>query len=359
MTAHYRNGDFPPWVTATATVGVGGGSAQLSPNNSPTESSYPKVKHENMTQFGLYGNLPTVSYSNVTGITGPANYHTADTIPPTPVAQSFSPQSPHSQYSSTTGSFEPYNATPVVRHSIIYAPFAGAPTRDGPPSTLTHGTPGPVSSQLLANNSPTQSSYPKTNHENPTQFGMHGNLPTVPYPNATGVTGYTAVHYHTANTIPPIPVTQAFSPQSQYSQYPGTTGSVKPHNETPNVHHSILYAPFAASSTQIGPPVPPKDGAPATHSRTLANRVTYNPSPRGPEYAEASVSAQAPEHAEASVSAQAPVYLGGTYNANANPKGKDHENTVLPTGNPKKTISEGLSTIFTKRLLNVGGSRIG
>ena len=210
------------------------------------------------------------------------------------------------------------------------------PLPNSPPTESSYVGGGPVMAQLSPNNSPTESSFPRSNHENPTQFGVHGNLPTVPYPNTTGVTGYTVVHYHTAETIPPIPVTQAFSPQSQHSQYPDTTGSVKPHNATPNVHHSILYAPFAASSTQIGPPLPPKHGAPATHSRTLSNGATYNPSPKGPEHAEASVSAQAPEYAEASVSAQAPVYPDGTYNANENPKGEDHENTVLPTGNPEK-----------------------
>lgn len=238
MATHYRNGGLPPCTTATGGVGDNSVNAQLLPNSSPTESSY------------VGGGL--------------------------------------------------------------------------------------VMAQLSPNNSPTESSYPRTNHENPTQFGVHGNLPTVPLSNATGITGYTVVHYHTADTIPPIPVTQAFSPQSPHSQYPGTTGPVKPHYSTPNVHHSILYAPFAASSTQISPPLPTSHGAPATHSRTLADGLTYNTPPKGPEYAEASVPAQAPEYAKTSVSAHAPVYPGGTYNANENTKGKEYENTVLPTGNPEK-----------------------
>jgi len=51
-----------PWVAAI--VGVSD-KAQLSPNNSPTQSSYPNAQYENPARFGVHGNLPTASYTNV------------------------------------------------------------------------------------------------------------------------------------------------------------------------------------------------------------------------------------------------------------------------------------------------------
>ena len=84
--AHYLNGGLPPWETAP--VGVGDGSVK-SPLVSPTQGAYP----ENPTQVGVYGNLPTVPYSNPTGVTGytSAGYDIGDSIPPTPAQ--FSPLS--------------------------------------------------------------------------------------------------------------------------------------------------------------------------------------------------------------------------------------------------------------------------
>ena len=129
MAAHYRNGGLPPWA-------AGGGNSVKAPLLSndynagsgvtyPPTNSDPKAQYENPTQFGVYGNLPpsntqtTTPYSNVTGMTGytGASYHTATSIPPTPPAHPMSPQPQtlgrHSQYTSTTSSYEPYGAPNV------------------------------------------------------------------------------------------------------------------------------------------------------------------------------------------------------------------------------------------------------
>jgi hypothetical protein len=117
-------------------TGVGDSSVKA-PLPLPSANSgvtYPLTQHENPTQFGVYGNLPpsnthsTAPYSNATGYTA-ATYHTANTIPQTPPPQTLSPQPRHSHYSSTTTSFEPYNARtsvynapPNVYNAIQYAP---------------------------------------------------------------------------------------------------------------------------------------------------------------------------------------------------------------------------------------------
>ena len=86
MAAHYCKGGLPPW--ATAPVGDGDGSIK-SPLVSPTQGADP----ENPTQVGVYGKLPTVPYSNPTGVTAytAEGYHTGDSILPTP--PQFSPPS--------------------------------------------------------------------------------------------------------------------------------------------------------------------------------------------------------------------------------------------------------------------------
>jgi hypothetical protein len=131
MAGHYRNGGLPPWSTATVGVGDGSVKAQMLPNNSPIQGSYPKAQYENPTPFGVYGNLPAVPYSNTTDVT--SDY--SATIPPTPITPSLSPQPQNSQHSGITGSFEPYNGTPSVHHSIAYARSVATPTQTGPPSS--------------------------------------------------------------------------------------------------------------------------------------------------------------------------------------------------------------------------------
>jgi hypothetical protein len=137
MAEHYRNGGLPPWSTATADVGVGDGSvkAQMLPNNSPIQSSYPKAQYEKPTPFGVHGNLPAVQYSKTTDVTSDESA----TMPPTPITPSLSPQPQHSQHSGNTGSFEPYDGAPRVRHSIVYARSVGTPLQS-PPLSLPHGT---------------------------------------------------------------------------------------------------------------------------------------------------------------------------------------------------------------------------
>jgi hypothetical protein len=154
MAGHYRNGGLPPWSTTTVGVGDGLVGAQMLSNTSPTQIPYPNAQYENPTQFGMYSNLPTVPYSNVTGVTGytSGDYHSANAIPPAPVTTSLSPQPQRLQYSGTTGSFEPYDGTPGVRHFIVYARSVAAPTQTGPPLSPTRGPPanhgGAISSAM-------------------------------------------------------------------------------------------------------------------------------------------------------------------------------------------------------------------
>jgi hypothetical protein len=235
MAGHYRNGGLPPWSTATVGVGDGPVKAQMLSNTSPSQGSYPKAQYENPTPFGVYGNLPAAPYSNVTDVT--SDY--SATILPTPIAPSLSPQPQHSQYSGTTGSFGPYNSTPGVRHSIVYARSVAIPTQTGPASS-----------------------------------------------------------------------------------------------------------PISGPATQTRPLASPTPGAPSPYGGALANPATYNSTPTRPENAETSGSAQGPayyggtdrgpEHVEASSSAQAPAYFGGPYSANEYPKDKDQGHAVPPTGNPTK-----------------------
>jgi hypothetical protein len=279
MAAHYRNGGLPPWATATVGVGDGSVKAQMLSNNSPTQGWYPKAQYENPTQFGVHGNLPTVPptvpYSNATGVTGytSADYHSAITIPPTPVTPSLSPQPRHSQYSSTTGSFEPYNSTPNVRHSIVYARPVSTPTQTGPPSSPSHVTPA-----------------------------HHGSAPS----SATSF------------------ATQARLPSS-------------PTHGAPSFYGGALVNPVIYNS----PPTRPENFEASGSARVPAY---YGAPHKGPEHVEASSFAQAPaysggphgglEYVEASGSAQAPAYSGDPYSANEYPKGKEY--TVPPAGNPEK-----------------------
>ena len=116
-----------PWVAAI--VGVSD-KAQLSPNNSPNQSSYPKTQYENPARFGVYGKLPTASYTNVRDV---SDY---TVMPPLP------PQTRHSQYIFELREFlQPYNAAPSMRHSTVYARPVSTPTLTDPPTSPIHGTP--------------------------------------------------------------------------------------------------------------------------------------------------------------------------------------------------------------------------
>jgi len=257
MAAHYHNGGLPPLVASTAGVDD---KAQLSPNSTPSQSSYPKAQYENLTQFGVYGNLPSVPYTTVTDVTDYTG------TPP------LSPQPRHSQYSNTGSSFEPYHAAPTVRHSIVYARPLSTPTQTDPPTSSIHGTP---------------------------------------------------------------------------------------------IHHVGALPNAQTYPTQSGSLSSPTHGAHSFYGGGQINAVTYNSPPRRPEYAEASGSVQGPaysgglhrepEHVEASGPAQAlaytgdphsandspatgpeyaeaPAYSGGPYGANDYPRGKDQEYTVPSTG---------------------------
>jgi len=97
---------------------------------------------------------------------------------------------------------------------------------------------------------PTNNSNPKAQYENPTQFGVYGNLPpldtsdtqsTYPYSNATGVTADTAASCHTASNVPPTPPPQPRSPQPQHSQHTSTTGSFESDGALPNTYNANAY----------------------------------------------------------------------------------------------------------------------
>jgi hypothetical protein len=85
--------------------------------------------------------------------------------------------------------------------------------------------PGSIEAPLLPNdyNASSGETYSPSQNENPTQFGVYGNLPpsnaqsTGPYSNATGVTDYTAASYYITNTIPPTPPPKSPSTLPQHS----------------------------------------------------------------------------------------------------------------------------------------------
>jgi len=96
-------------------------------------------------------------------------------------------------------------------------------------------------------------SNPKAQHENPTQFGVYGNVPPSNtqtmglYSNATGMAGYTGASYHTANTISSTPPLQSSSPQPQaigHSQYMSMTSSYEPYG-APQTMYNPNPTPYA------------------------------------------------------------------------------------------------------------------
>jgi len=208
-----------------------------------------------------------------------------------------------------------------------------------PPWAAT--TPGdPVKAPLLHNdyNANTGVTYPATHntqnsgpHENPSQFGVYGNLPpsntqsTAPYSNATGQTGFTAASYHTAGSVPQSPPPQSLSPHLRHSHYSTTTASFEPYNAplnpsgSPGLYTPAPYAPPAGAPTQYSAPSSPSP-APGTPAPYGAAPAYDAPSP----------------HTEAGGSGPAPSYSGGPYGANQYPKEKGWEYTSPPTEYPPK-----------------------
>jgi len=148
-----------------------------------------------------------------------------------------------------------------------------------------------------------QNPGPQAQYNNPSQFGVYGNLPpsntqpTGPYSNAIGQTGYTAATYPNANSVPLSP-----PPQPRHSHYSTTTA--------PNVYNTTPNAP----PTQYGAPSAPAPGTPGPYDAAPTYDSTL----------------KAPPHAEASGSTPAPSYSGAPYDANQYPKEKGWEYTAPP-----------------------------
>ena len=122
MATHYREGGLPPW--AVTPVGDGDGSVK-SPMVSPTQGANP----ENPTQVDVYGNLPTVPYSNPVNATGytVAGYHTGDSVPPTygaPVPQGTPAHAPT------------YDSPPKAPEYVETSGSAQAPAYSGDPESV-------------------------------------------------------------------------------------------------------------------------------------------------------------------------------------------------------------------------------
>jgi hypothetical protein len=296
MAEHYRSGGLPPWSTATVGVGDDSVKAQVLPNNAPTQGSYPKAQYEDPTPFGVYRNLPAVPYSNATGVT--SDY--SATIPPTPITPSLSPEPQHSQYSGSgaTASFEPYNSTPSVRHSIAYARSLATPT------------------QTILPLSPKSSAMAYATQTRPLSSATYG---------APSFYGGAQANPVTYNSPPPRPENAEAPGSARGPAYYGGADRGPGHVEASGFARALAYSggPYSANDSP----------------------------PKGPDYVEASGSAQAPpysggpysannakgpEYVEASGSVQAPAYSGGPYSANEYPKGKDQEYAVPPAGNPTK-----------------------
>jgi len=257
MAAHYHNGGLPPLVASTAGVDD---KAQLSPNSTPSQSSYPKAQYENPTQFGVYGNLPSVPYTTVTDVTDYTG------TPP------LSPQPRHSQYSNTGSSFEPYHAAPTVRHSIVYARPLSTPTQTDPPTSSIHGT--PIHHGGALPNAQTYATQPGS-LSSPTH-GVHSFY------------GGGQINAVTYNSPPRRPEYAEASGSAQDPVYSGGPHGVPEHVEAGGSVHALAYTVDPHSANDL----------PAT----------------GPEYAEA------------------PAYSGGPYGANEYPRGKDQEYTVPSAG---------------------------
>ena len=269
MAAHYHNGGSPPWATATG--GVGDGAVKVQSNDSPSQSPYPKAQYGDPTQFGVYGNLPTAPYSSATNVTGypGADFHSAT---PTPVTPSLSPQPRHSQYSTTTASFEPYNANPSVRHSIVYARSVATPT-PSVPAPDTYGAPsfygGALSNAAVYNSPPNRPGYTEAN--GPAQGPVYSGGP------------------HRG------PEHVEASGSAQALAYSGG-----------------LYSAYDA---------PPKGPEYAE-----ANGSAQAPAYFGGPYSTNDFPVKGPEYAEA------PAYSGGPYGANEYPRGKDQGYTSPSAG---------------------------
>ena len=211
---------------------------------------------------------------------------------------------------------------------------------------------GSVKAPLLSNDYnagsgvtyPPMNSDPKAQCENPTQFGVYGNVPpsntqtTGPYSNTTG---YTRASYHTAASVPPTPPPQSFTPQPQpqtigsHSQYTSTAsyepyGAPGVHSPPPNAYNALPnanaynpppgpYAPPSTGPAQYSAPAPPSPGVQSPQSAVPA----YESPTKGHGYPEPSGS-------------HLPAYSGGTFTAYDYPKEKGWEYTSPPVGSPPK-----------------------
>jgi len=246
-----------------------------------------------------------------------------------------------------------------------YGPMAAHYRNGGLPPWAAAGG-GGVKAPLLQNDYNANSgvsypptSNPKAQYENPAQFGVYGNVPpsntqtTGVYSNATGMTGYTAASYHTANTVSSTPPPQSFSPQPQtiaHSQYTSTASSYEPYGAPQTMYNAnpSQYRPPSSGPTptpygaQMSPvPQSPYGAVPGYDSPTkgpMYAEPAYDSPSKAPMYAEPAYDSpsKAPTYTEPSGSAPAPSYSGGAYGANQYPKDKGWEYTAPPAGSPTK-----------------------
>jgi len=258
----------------------------LSPNNSPTQSSYPKAQYENPTQFGVYSDLSTAPYKAVTDVTDYTG---------TP---SLSPQPQHSQYSNTASSFEPNNAAPTVRHSIVYARPLSIPTQTNRPTSSIHGTPAHHGGVLPnAQTYATQTSSLSSHTHGAHSFYGRGQI--------------NAVTYNSPSKRP------EYAETSGPAQGPVHSGGPPEHVEASGPAQALVY--------------------------TGDSHSVNDSTPKEPEYVEASGSSHAPAYSVGPYGAndlpargpeytEAPAYSGGPYSANDYPRGKEQRYTVPSAG---------------------------
>jgi len=181
-------------------------------------------------------------------------------------------------------------------------------------------------------------SNPKAQHENPTQFGVYGNVPPSNtqtmglYSNATGMAGYMGASYHTANTVSSTPPPQSSSPQPQaigHSQYMSMTSSYEPYG-APQTMYNPNPTPYAPPPTAPTPTLYRAHQSPAPGSQSPYSAVpTYVPTYDSPSR---------PMSVEANGSVAAPAYSGsgGAFGTNEYRKDKGWEYTAPPVGSPTK-----------------------
>ena len=285
MAAYYRNGGLPPCVAATAGVGD---KAQLSPNNLPTQSSYPKAQYENPARFGQYGNPSTVPHTTVTDVTDETG-----TLP-------LSPQPQQSQFSNTAIS----NAAPTVRHSIVYARPLSTPTQTDPPLSPIHGTPAHYGGALPNTQTyATQTSSLSSPIHGAHSFYRGGQANTVTY-----------------NAAPKRPENAEASGLAQGPAFSGGPHREAEHVEASGSAQAPAYTgePYNANDS---PPIPPSKEPECAKASGSSQAPAYTAGPYGAN----DLPAKEPKYADASGATQAPAYSGGPSSTNEYPKGKGQE----------------------------------